>query len=387
MDYKAIIVAGGSGTRSGGKKQWMDLGGKPLLHWSVAAFASASELVIVVPPEDVERAKKAFCAKVVAGGLDRSTSVKYGLMALSDCNNDEIVLIHDAARPLLKEHHIRSLLQALKVNRAAILALPVTDTLKQEQGGLIIGTVAREHLSRAQTPQGFRLGDLRRAYKVWPTDKVATDEAMLVAHIGIEVALIEGDLFLHKHTYPQDLDFLSAMLDKDRNQDMSKKKIKPNKKIKIGMGFDAHRFGVGDHLWLCGVKIDFDKCLIGHSDADLALHALTDAILGTAGLGDIGDHFPPSDPQWQGAASEVFLGYALSLIKARGGNLINIDLTLIGERPKIKPHREVMRQKLCELTGLELDCVSLKATTTETMGFTGREEGMAAQAVCLVAYE
>ncbi|MDI7774516.1 bifunctional 2-C-methyl-D-erythritol 4-phosphate cytidylyltransferase/2-C-methyl-D-erythritol 2,4-cyclodiphosphate synthase [Asticcacaulis sp. EMRT-3] len=375
MTFHAIIVAGGSGSRSGGKKQWMPLGGKPVLDWSVTAFAEAGQIVIVVPPEDVARAEQAYGARVqvVAGGGQRADSVVNGLKALTAADED-LVMIHDAARPLLKASHIGKLLAALEQNRAAILALPVTDTLKKSADGLIIDTPPREDLWRAQTPQAFRYGDILRAYAAWPTGQTATDEAMVAAHSGIVVALVEGDIALHKLTYGEDFALLEALLHAS----------KPLKQIRIGQGFDAHRWGEGESVWLCGVEIAHSQTLIGHSDADAGLHALTDALLGAAALGDIGDHFPPSDPQWKGASSDLFLRYAAQLIRQKGGAIINIDVTLICEQPKIKPHREAMRARLAAILGLEIQQVSVKATTTEGMGFTGRGEGLAAQAVCMI---
>ncbi|ESQ89614.1 2-C-methyl-D-erythritol 4-phosphate cytidylyltransferase [Asticcacaulis sp. AC460] len=371
MTWHAIIVAGGSGSRSGGKKQWMLLGGKPVLDWSVAAFAGATQVVVVVPTEDVAQAAERYGDQltVVAGGADRAASVVNGLRAL-EAGADDLVLIHDAARPLLKFHHISSLLASLETRRAAILALSVTDSLKTG-AEVVTGAPSREGLWRAQTPQAFRYGDIVAAYEAWPGG-AATDEATVASAAGIEVALVEGDVRLHKLTYADDFALMEALMDK------------PVKQIRIGQGFDAHRWGEGDSVWLCGVKIVHNQALIGHSDADAGLHALTDALLGAAGLGDIGDHFPPTDPQWKGASSDRFLQHAVDLVREKGGSIVNADVTLICERPKIKPHREAMRARLAEILGIEIDRVSVKATTTEGMGFTGRQEGLAAQAVCAI---
>lgn len=375
MTFHAIIVAGGSGSRSGGKKQWMTLGGKPVLDWSVEAFAQAGagHIVVVVPTEDFDaaRARYSTMAKVVAGGSVRAASVGNGLdalIAIADLN--DIVMIHDAARPLLKPHHIKVLHDKLQTVDAAILALPVTDSLKRGDDGLIIDAPSRDNLWRAQTPQAFRLGDIAEAYSTW-TAGLATDEATVAAAAGINVALVEGDPHLHKLTYPSDFALLEAFIQQD----------KPLKDLRIGQGFDAHRWGDGQSVWLCGVEIAHDKTLIGHSDADAGLHALTDAVLGAAGLGDIGDHFSPTDPQWKGAPSHLFLKHAVELVREKGGEIVNIDVTLICERPKVKPHRENMRRRVAEILGIATDRVSIKATTTEKMGFTGREEGLAAQAV------
>ena len=374
MRFHAVIVAGGSGSRSGGKKQWMPLAGRPVLDWSVEAFmaAGAGRIVIVVPADDVARAKAAYpAAMVVAGGADRADSVKSGLQALAPAADEgDVVMVHDAARPLLNTKHINRLLERLETADAAILALPLADSLKRGHSGMIAEAVPRDYLWRAQTPQAFRLGALIDAYRNWRSD-APTDEATVAAAAHIAVALVEGDMRLHKLTYPEDFSLLEAFVAKD----------KPLKQIRVGQGFDAHRWGEGDGVWLCGVEIAHNRALIGHSDADAGLHALTDALLGAAGLGDIGDHFPPTDPQWKGASSDRFLKHAVDLIKQKGGEIVNVDVTLICERPKIKPHREAMRARVAEILGIDLDRVSVKATTTEKMGFTGREEGLAAQAV------
>jgi len=382
MRFHAIIVAGGSGSRSGGKKQWMPLGGKPVLDWSVKAFADAGagRIVVVVPADDVGRAKAAYPdALVVAGGADRAASVVGGLKALEKAADErDVVMIHDAARPLLDRQHIDRLLQRLETADAAILALPLADSLKRAHSGVIAEAVPRDYLWRAQTPQCFRLGAILGAYAAWPglseNGEAPTDEATVAAAVHIPVALVEGDMRLHKVTYPEDFALLDALIEKDKSL----------KQVRIGQGFDAHRWGDGQSVWLCGVEIAHDRTLIGHSDADAGLHALTDALLGAAGLGDIGDHFPPTDPQWKGASSDRFLKHAVDLIAQKGGEIVNVDVTLICERPKIKPHREAMRIRVAGILGIDLDRVSVKATTTEKMGFTGREEGLAAQAVASI---
>lgn len=355
----------------------MLLGGRPVLDWSIAAFeaAGAAQIVVVVPPDDVNQAQAAYGGRVwiVAGGSQRADSVTNGLKALMT-DTDDIVMIHDAARPLLKQRHIKALLAELETKPAAILALPVTDSLKRSDHNRIVEAPARDNLWRAQTPQAFRLHDILRAYERWPADQVPTDEAMVAAHSGINVTLVEGDMALHKLTYPADFALLEALILADNHM----------KKIRIGQGFDAHRWGEGQSVWLCGVEIVHNQTLIGHSDADAGLHALTDALLGAAGLGDIGDHFPPTDPQWKGVSSDRFLKHAADLIRQRGGEIVNVDVTLICERPKIKPHREAMRARIAEIIGADVDRVSVKATTTEQMGFTGRGEGLAAQAVCSI---
>lgn len=374
MRFHAIIVAAGSGTRAGGKKQWLPLAGKPVLQWSVDAFrhAGASRIVVVVTSEDLARAE-AMGVTPVEGGDHRAASVMNGLGALKGIDEGDIVMVHDAARPLLNDSHINSLLEKLKVSRAAILALPVTDSLKSGTDGFISGAPDRSGLWRAQTPQAFRYGDLCSAYAAF-TGGTPTDDAQVVADIGIEVALVEGDMRLHKLTYVEDFALLEAFMAQDA----------PKTSLRVGQGFDAHRWGDGESVWLCGVEISHTQTLIGHSDADAGLHALTDALLGAAGLGDIGDHFPPTDPQWKGAPSDLFLRHAVDLIRQKGGEIINVDVTLICEQPKIKPHREAMRLSLAEILNIDLERVSIKATTTEKMGFTGRGEGLAAQAIALI---
>lgn len=380
MSFIAIIVAAGQGRRFGAKKQWMLLDGTPVFEYSVTAFkaAGASSIIAVVSQDDLNDAQLRYPdIDFVIGGADRAQSVKNALKAVK-ANNETLIMIHDAARPLLKPRHIHDLLEALQTHRAAILALPVSDTLKKVDKGVIISTQDRSQLYRAQTPQAFRLGDINAAYAAWPSDTSPTDEASVLEAHCVPVAIVTGDDALHKLTTPADFTYLKALIDQDKTL---------NKRIfqtRIGQGYDAHRFGPGQSVILCGVEISHDHGLVGHSDADVALHALTDALLGAASLGDIGDHFPPTDPQWRGAPSDIFLKHAQTLITDMGGQIINIDLTLICEQPKIKPHREAMRQNLSKILQLDISRISLKATTTEKMGFTGREEGMAAMAVCLI---
>jgi 2-C-methyl-D-erythritol 4-phosphate cytidylyltransferase/2-C-methyl-D-erythritol 2,4-cyclodiphosphate synthase len=242
--------------------------------------------------------------------------------------------------------------------------------VKREAGESIV-TAPRDGLWRAQTPQAFRVAALNRAYEAWSDDKPPTDDAGVIEASGGRVRFVPGDPMLMKLTYPED--FL-----------MAERLAGAARITRTGQGVDAHRLGPGDGVWLCGVKIPSDKALIGHSDADAGLHAITDAILGAIGQGDIGDHFPPTDPQWKGAPSHVFLRHAADLVRQGGGSLINVDVTLICERPKIKPHREAMRERLAEILELPIGRVSVKATTTEGMGYTGREEGILAQAIASV---
>jgi 2-C-methyl-D-erythritol 4-phosphate cytidylyltransferase/2-C-methyl-D-erythritol 2,4-cyclodiphosphate synthase len=379
MSICAVIVAAGVGARAGPgeAKQWRSLAGRPVVRWSAEALlgAGVGELVVVVAAGQEGRAAEALAGltgwTLAAGGAARSDSVKAGLAALTG-PDEALVLIHDAARPLLKREHVERLVAAVMAHGAAILALPLADTLKREDGsGRIAGTPPRAGLWRAQTPQGFRLGKLRAAYAAWPAGEEPTDEAMVIERAGGVVALVPGDPALAKLTYPEDFAMAEQLAGAARV-------------MRIGQGLDAHRFGPGDGVMLCGVHIAHDRALIGHSDADAGLHALTDALLGAIGEGDIGDHFPPSDPKWRGAASDLFLAHAAGLVTGRGGRIVNVDVTLICERPRIKPHREAMRMRLAALLGLDLSAVSVKATTLEGMGFTGREEGLAAQAVAMV---
>lgn len=378
MVFASIVVAAGTGTRAGGGKQWRRLGGKPVLRWSVEALAEAGseEIIVVIPagtePEAAEALSGLTGWRTVVGGVERADSVRAGLDALTGAA-DRPVLIHDAARPFLGQAVIERLLAALDGVDGAIPTLPVSDTLKRADGQTITATVDRGSLFRAQTPQAFRADRLIAAYAVWPADRIPTDDAAVIEADGGQVVLVEGDPRLMKLTYPEDFAMAEASLPQP-----------PARQTRVGSGFDAHRWGPGGAVWLCGVEIPHDQTLVGHSDADAGLHALTDAILGALGDGDIGDHFPPTDPKWKGAASDQFLIHAAERVAARGGRIINVDVTLICERPRVKPHRQAMRERLADLLSLPLDAVSVKATTTEAMGFTGRGEGLAAQAIATI---
>jgi 2-C-methyl-D-erythritol 4-phosphate cytidylyltransferase/2-C-methyl-D-erythritol 2,4-cyclodiphosphate synthase len=381
MRLAAIIVAAGAGARAGEgpAKQWRTVGGKPVLRWSAEALlaAGASPLVVVIPAGDEARTAECLAGitgwSTTPGGARRFESVQNGLAAIGEADPETIVLVHDAARPFVTAQHVGALVAAMAAADGAIPALPVADTLKRQDGpGL--ATVPRDGLWRAQTPQAFRLGALRAAYAAWPEAAgEPTDDAAVIERAGGRVALAPGDPMLMKLTYPEDFAMAEALSGQ----------VRPMAAL-IGQGFDAHRFGPGDAVILCGVRIPHDQGLVGHSDADAGLHALTDALLGAIGEGDIGDHFPPTDPKWRGVDSAVFLKHAADLVAARGGRIVNVDLTLICEGPKIKPHREAMRARLAELLDLPLARVSVKATTTEEMGFTGRREGLAAQAIASV---
>jgi 2-C-methyl-D-erythritol 4-phosphate cytidylyltransferase/2-C-methyl-D-erythritol 2,4-cyclodiphosphate synthase len=377
MSFSAVVVAAGAGLRAGPgePKAWRTLGSRPLVRWSVEGLLSAGarEVVVVVARDRLGAVDEALAGlegwKAVTGGATRADSVQAGLAALT-CGRTQPVLVHDAARPFVTRAHVDRLLAALDVAEGAVPALPVPDTLKRGDG-LIDGTVSREGLWRAQTPQAFRFGRLKAAYRKWPTGQEPTDDAAVVERAGGSVAMIPGDPMLMKLTYPED--FL-----------MAEQLAASRRLIRMGQGIDAHRFGPGDVVWLCGIRIQHDLGLVGHSDADAGLHALTDAVLGAIGEGDIGEHFPPSDPRWKGASSDQFLTHAVDLLTRKGGRIVNADVTLICERPKVGPHRKEMRQRIADLLRVPLDRVSVKATTTEGMGFTGREEGLMAQAVVAV---
>jgi 2-C-methyl-D-erythritol 4-phosphate cytidylyltransferase/2-C-methyl-D-erythritol 2,4-cyclodiphosphate synthase len=386
MDFHAIIVAAGKGNRMGGLKQFMPLLGKPVLVWSLAAFIEAGAKSIRVVVSDFDQAlchipkEMHHNISLIIGGDNRKLSVENALRDLRLYEDDNAcpVLIHDGARPGISVMSIRRCLDAVGNDQGAIMALRLSDTIKQSEINGKLTTLNRETLWRAQTPQGFPLGPLLDAFDAWPKDQIPTDDAQIFSEAGFLVACVEGSHLLEKLTYKEDFETLSESLREKYEMRSSQTSLR------IGHGLDVHAFGPGDIITLCGLKIAHNGGLIGHSDADVALHALTDALLGAMALGDIGDHFPPSDPMWKGAASDQFVIHALNLMKEKGGQLINIDLTIIGETPKIKPHRQAMREKLSAITGLDIDRISLKATTTEKLGFTGRSEGLMAQATILL---
>jgi 2-C-methyl-D-erythritol 4-phosphate cytidylyltransferase / 2-C-methyl-D-erythritol 2,4-cyclodiphosphate synthase len=363
----ALIVAAGSGSRAGGAipKQYAHVGGKALLAHAYAAFAghpAVDEVVVVIAAGAEPLAAAALGpVRTIVGGTTRRESVARGLAAIEA----DRVLVHDAARPFVPAGVIDRILAALDTNEGSIPGLAVADTLVRDGS-----VVSRDGLFRVQTPQGFRLPALRAAHAGWPADEEATDDAQMVQRLGGSVALVQGDAMLDKVTHPQDFAAAEAKIAWE---------------TRSASGFDVHRLEAGEELWLGGVLIPHDKGLSGHSDADVGLHALTDALLGTIAAGDIGTHFPPSDPQWKGADSAQFLQHAATLIADKGGRIDFVDLTLICEAPKIGPHREAMRTRIGALLGLSEDRVSIKATTTERLGFTGRGEGIAAQAVATVS--
>ena len=365
MTTAAIIVAAGRGSRAGGDlpKQWQMLAGRPVIAHTLEAF-SAMVRVLVIHPDDRNRAA-GLGVEVVIGGATRTASVRAALEALAGRGVTR-VLIHDGARPLVPAAVIARVLTALDGHKGAAPALPVTDALWTGAEGEVSGTRNREGLFRAQTPQGFDYAAILAAHRAHSGE--AADDVAVARAAGLAVAIVEGDEANLKLTWPGDFARAEAIL-KGRDMD-----------VRLGNGFDVHAFCPGDHVWLCGVKVPHDRGLLGHSDADVGMHALTDAIYGALAEGDIGQHFPPSDPQWKGAPSHIFLTHAMGRIAARGFRLANADVTLICERPKIGPHAVAMRTALAQIMGVEVGRISVKATTSERLGFTGREEGIAALA-------
>ncbi|MFP5396269.1 MAG: bifunctional 2-C-methyl-D-erythritol 4-phosphate cytidylyltransferase/2-C-methyl-D-erythritol 2,4-cyclodiphosphate synthase [Alphaproteobacteria bacterium] len=364
----AIIVAAGQGLRAGQPipKQFAQWRGKPVIRHSTEAIAAAglTPIVVAIPAgaEDVASAALAGIPgiRLVTGGATRQQSVRIALEALK-ADAPQLVLIHDAARPVLPHPVLDRLTAALAEAPAAIPVLPVVDSLTATDGPFMGEPAQREALRRVQTPQAFHYSAILAAHQAWAGAPNAGDDAQVARAAGLKVALVDGDEALHKLTFASD--FAATALP-----------------IRVGTGFDVHRLAAGEDLWLCGIRIDHDKGLSGHSDADVAIHALVDAILGAIGAGDIGSHFPPSDPQWKGASSDQFLTHAVALALAAGYRIGNVDVTIICEAPKIGPHRMAMRQRLAELLSTDVAAVSVKATTTEKLGFTGREEGIAVQA-------
>jgi 2-C-methyl-D-erythritol 4-phosphate cytidylyltransferase/2-C-methyl-D-erythritol 2,4-cyclodiphosphate synthase len=306
----------------------------------------------------------------IVGGPTRRESVRNGLEAIERDGGAAVVLIHDAARPFVPPPLIDRLLDGLQTSQGAVPGLRVADTLARFE--VALGeAVGRDGLYRVQTPQAFRFGTLLAAHCGWPADKAVTDDAQMVRDSGRTVVIVEGDPMLEKLTYPED--FARA-----------EERLAARLVSRSGIGFDVHAFAAGQELWLGGIRIAHERGLKGHSDADVVLHALTDALLGAIGAGDIGDHFPPDDPQWRGAASSGFVEHARALVEQRGGRIDHVDVTIICEAPRIGPHRAAMRERIAGLLRLPAMSVSIKATTTERLGFTGREEGIAAQALATV---
>ena len=370
-DRIALIVAAGRGTRFGGPepKQYLPLGDRTVLAAAAMALRPFMPVACVIHPDDGERYRAATAGldllPPVFGGPDRQASVRNGLETLA-ADPPGQVLVHDAARPDLPPAVVRRIVEALETHDGAAPGLPVADTLKQVEDGRSVGTVSRDGLWRIQTPQGFRFSALLEAHRQAAPGAFSDDTALAEA-AGLTVAVVPGDARLEKVTEPGDAARLSV----------------PD--IRTGHGFDVHRLVPGDGVTLCGVRIAHDGTLAGHSDADVGMHALTDAIFGALAEDDIGRHFPPSDPEWRGAASEIFLAHARDMASARGGRILHCDVTLVCEAPRIGPHRDAMRAELARILAIPVDRVSVKATTSEKLGFTGRGEGIAAQATATLA--
>lgn len=376
-----LILAGGSGSRLGSEipKQYLNLNGLSVLRRTIDAFLAhpgIEAVQVVIGAQDRERYDNAIgdadIRPPVSGGASRQESGRNGLEALAD-DAPDYVLIHDAARPFADSATIDRVLHALETSDAALPGVPVADTLKRGTGTppLVDGTVDRTNLWRAQTPQGFRYAKILDAHRACEGMEF-TDDAAIAEHAGLSVALVRGHEENFKITTADDLERAKRMTENTSGD------------FRIGTGFDVHAQTDGDHVVLCGIRIDHSRGLEGHSDADVAMHAVTDALLGAIAEGDIGSHFPPSDDQWRGAASRVFLEHAGKLISKRGGSIGNIDLTIICEAPKIGPHRDAMAASLATILGIDQGRISVKATTSEKLGFTGRGEGIAAQASAIV---
>lgn len=374
VNAAALIVAAGRGHRSGGgiPKQYRRLAGKPILGWAIDSLSSAgiTDIRVVINPEDEALYREAVGNRAVgswiAGGATRQESVQAGLRALDGPGAPDAVLVHDAARPFVPAAMIQRLMEALEAAPGACPALPVVDSLRRGTTA-IDAEVDRTDLWRVQTPQAFRFRALADAHAAAAPG--ATDDAEILRAAGHRVLLVDGDARAMKVTLPTDFAAAERLLDWV---------------TLTGSGFDVHRFAPGDHVWLCGVRVPHGQSLLGHSDADVGLHALTDAILGALGEGDIGTHFPPSDPQWKGAPSHRFLSHAASLVASAGGHILHCDVTLICEAPKVGPHRPAMLARLAEILADHQPRLSVKATTTEGLGFTGRQEGIAAQALATI---
>lgn len=380
----AVIVAAGSGLRAGGEKpkQYQLLGNKPVLRHTLETFTThpliAKTVTVIGDGHDAlffEATKGLELGAPVTGGASRQESCRLGIEA---CANEapDAVLIHDAARPFISHAVITAVIEKLRDAAAVIPALAVADTIKQARDGIIGKTLDRSALFYVQTPQGFHFDKIRAAYGAALEKGLhhLTDDASVAEAAGIAVHIVPGDEKNHKLTTMEDI--------RKANRDLGEKNTMQD--VRVGSGMDFHVFEKGKSVWLCGVEIPHTHKLKGHSDADVALHALTDAILGTIGEGDIGTHFPPSDPQWKNAPSKIFVAKALELLKARGGIITNIDITIMAEAPRIGPHAMHMRASCSDMLGLSLDRISIKATTTEKMGAIGRKEGMAAMATVTV---
>ncbi|HTH27481.1 MAG TPA: bifunctional 2-C-methyl-D-erythritol 4-phosphate cytidylyltransferase/2-C-methyl-D-erythritol 2,4-cyclodiphosphate synthase [Sphingobium sp.] len=379
----AMVLAAGKGERAGGTrpKQYARIAGRSVLGHalqSLGASARVSETVLVIGAGEEARVIESLKGvpsphRLVTGGTSRQESVSLALADLASRSDPPShVLVHDGARPFVPSEVLDRLVLALEAGAvAAIPVLPVADTLVRGKDGRVDDVVPRESLFRVQTPQAFRFDVLSAAHAAWPMDEIATDDAQMVRALGHDVTLVPGDQQMEKITLPEDFARVAALNGIGAD-------------IRTGTGFDVHRLEEGRPLWLCGIEIAHSHGLSGHSDADVAIHALVDALLGALGEGDIGAHFPPSDPEWRGAPSARFLEFARERVAARNGRILHVDLTIICEAPKIGPHRDSMRARLAEILSIEPDRVSVKATTTEGLGFTGRREGIAAQALVTI---
>ena len=370
----AVIAAAGRGVRAGDgeSKQWRRIRGRRVIDWTIGAFDAAriSPVVAALPPGELDRLPERPDLRVVAGGDTRTDSVRQGLEALEGSDATH-VLIHDAARCCVPAELISRVAAELRGGAEAVApGLPVSDALWRGDGGAVRSVQSRDGLHRAQTPQGFALGRILEAHRGFGAD--AADDVEIALAAGLDVRIVPGDERNLKITSPGDFALAAGLLGAAMD-------------TRIGTGFDVHRFGPGDHVTLCGVRIAHERGLEGHSDADVGLHALADAVYGALALGDIGRHFPPDDPQWKDAASDAFLRHAARAAAERGMRIVNMDVTLICERPRIGPHADAMRRRISEIAEIDEACVSVKATTTEGLGFTGREEGIAAQAAVSLA--
>lgn len=375
MQIGAVVVAAGRGVRAGGDvpKQWRLLGDRVVLAHTLDALRAVDRIgpmCLVIHADDLDRLSDLDLAgvTVVTGGATRDASVRAGLEALEG-DAPDLVLIHDAARPVLRPELVDRVLSALDQHEGAAPAVPVTDALWRGTEGLVTGTQDRTSLWRAQTPQGFRFEPILAAHRGHLGS--AADDVEVARAAGMDVAIVLGDEENIKITGPDDFARAARALGQDAGQQMD---------IRTGNGFDVHRFGPGDHVWLCGVKVPFGRALQGHSDADVGMHAVTDAIYGALARGDIGQHFPPSDPQWKGAESHIFLAHACALAREMGFTITHADCTLICEAPKIGPLAQAMRAEMARIMQIDIDRMSVKATTSERLGFTGRGEGIAALA-------
>ena len=390
MSVAALIVAGGRGARaSGGQtrpKQYCPVGGVPMIARTIGVFAAhprVDDILVVIHPDDEKlyrAASEPFAQRLqnpVQGGARRQDSVRAGLEALAAVA-PSAVLIHDAARPFVKSELIDRVIASLGAHQGALPCLLVTDTLKWIAEGRVIGTAERNQLWRAQTPQGFKFDAILAAHRAAANEPARefTDDAGIAEWFGLDVAVVEGGEDNRKLTTAEDLKIADELL---------QPRASSADAMRVASGYDVHAFGPGDAVVLCGVSIPHPKKLIGHSDADVGLHALTDALLGVIAEGDIGVHFPPSDARWRGAASEIFLKHAAALVRERGGTIVHVDITLLCEAPRIGRYRDEMRARIAGMLGVQISQVSIKATTNEGLGFIGRGEGIAAMATATVS--